>query len=157
MEMSDWSSDVCSSDLQHYQADFRAQFCRHYREEAEEYDKEFMKKHDGDLNTTLIPVRHGRCLGTHVLSRVAGWSLLRRNLRVHPGPSPAPTRPERRDSCSPSSPYLRDEQFRSLWQRSYGPTVGSSSALSRPGPKPSVRVSSPPSPPLSSQCSTSSG
>ena len=34
--------------------DFRAQFFEHYRKEAEDYDKEFMKKYDEDLNTTLI-------------------------------------------------------------------------------------------------------
>ncbi|KAF9644475.1 hypothetical protein BDM02DRAFT_3079018, partial [Thelephora ganbajun] len=34
--------------------DHRARFYEHYRKEAEEYDKEFMKKHDEDLNTTLI-------------------------------------------------------------------------------------------------------
>ena len=45
------------------QADLRAEFYRHYRKEAEEYDKEFMKKYDEDLNTTLIFVRHRRCLG----------------------------------------------------------------------------------------------
>ena len=50
------------------QADLRAQFYGHYRKEAEEYDKEFMKKYDEDLNTTLIFVRHGRCLSAHVLS-----------------------------------------------------------------------------------------
>ena len=39
----------------------RAKFYEHYRKEAEEYDKEFMKKHDEDLNTTLIFVRLGSC------------------------------------------------------------------------------------------------
>jgi len=32
----------------------RARFYRHYQREAEEYDREFMKKYDDDLNTTLI-------------------------------------------------------------------------------------------------------
>ena len=36
------------------QEDHRAGFYEHYRKEAEEYDREFMKKHDGDLNITLI-------------------------------------------------------------------------------------------------------
>jgi hypothetical protein len=36
------------------QEDHRARFYEHYRKEAEEYDKEFMKKYDEDLNTTLI-------------------------------------------------------------------------------------------------------
>jgi len=37
--------------------DFRAEFYEHYRKEADEYDREFMKMHDEDLNTTLIFVR----------------------------------------------------------------------------------------------------
>ena len=36
------------------QEDHRARFFEHYRKEAEEYDREFMKKYDEDLNTTLI-------------------------------------------------------------------------------------------------------
>ena len=36
------------------QEDHRAQFFEDYRKEAEEYDREFMKKYDEDLNTTLI-------------------------------------------------------------------------------------------------------
>ena len=31
------------------QEDLRSEFYRHYRKEAEEYDKEFMKKYEGDL------------------------------------------------------------------------------------------------------------
>jgi hypothetical protein len=34
--------------------DPRSRFYENYRKEAEEYDKEFMKKYDEDLNTTLI-------------------------------------------------------------------------------------------------------
>ena len=37
--------------------DVRGEFYKHYRKEAEEYDREFLKKHDEDLNTTLIFVR----------------------------------------------------------------------------------------------------
>ena len=36
------------------QGDHRSRFYEHYRKEAEEFDKEFMKKYDEDLNTTLI-------------------------------------------------------------------------------------------------------
>jgi len=46
--------------------DSRARFYEHYRKEAEEYDKEFMKKHDEDLNTTLIFVRCAYRSGTRV-------------------------------------------------------------------------------------------
>ena len=41
------------------QEDYRSQFYKHYRREAEEYDREFMEKHDEDLNTTLIFVSIG--------------------------------------------------------------------------------------------------
>ena len=36
------------------QEDHRARFFEDYRKEAEEYDREFIKKYDEDLNTTLI-------------------------------------------------------------------------------------------------------
>ena len=36
------------------QEDRQADFYKSYRKVAEEYDKEFLKKHDEDLNTTLI-------------------------------------------------------------------------------------------------------
>ena len=52
------------------QEDFRAQFHEHYRKDAEEYDREFMKNHDEDLNTTLIFVGYAHCPGTRVLT----WS-----------------------------------------------------------------------------------
>ena len=39
------------------QKDFRTPFYEHYHKEADEYDKEFMQKHGGDLDTTLIFVR----------------------------------------------------------------------------------------------------
>ena len=38
----------------HTQEDHRARFYEDYRKVSEEYDKEFLKKHDEDLNTTLI-------------------------------------------------------------------------------------------------------
>jgi len=42
----------------------RARFYRHYQREAEEYDREFTKKYDDDLNTTLIFVSLARNLDT---------------------------------------------------------------------------------------------
>ena len=36
------------------EGDHRTRFYEHYHKEAEEYDREFMKKYDEDLNTTLI-------------------------------------------------------------------------------------------------------
>ena len=46
-------------DLRSNQDDLRARFYELYRREADDYDKEFMKKYDEDLNTTLIFVRCG--------------------------------------------------------------------------------------------------
>lgn len=34
--------------------DIRSKFYEDYRKVAEEYDKEFNKRHDEDLNTTLV-------------------------------------------------------------------------------------------------------
>ena len=39
------------------QEHLRARFYKHYQKEAEEHDREFMKKYDDDLSTTLIFVR----------------------------------------------------------------------------------------------------
>ena len=64
-------------DLKPPQEDVRAQFYTHYHKEAEEYDKEFIKKHDEDLNTTLIFVCHLCYGGTRVLTCAAGRSVLR--------------------------------------------------------------------------------
>ena len=53
--------------------DYRARFYETYRHEAEEYDQEFTKKHDEDLNTTLIFVRLLYCSDGRVLiGRQAG-------------------------------------------------------------------------------------
>ena len=47
---------LCSQEkeLPSVQGDPRAEFYDVYRREAEEYDREFIKKYDEDLNTTLI-------------------------------------------------------------------------------------------------------
>jgi hypothetical protein len=36
------------------QEDHQARFYEHYRKVADEYDKEFLKRHEEDLDTTLI-------------------------------------------------------------------------------------------------------
>jgi len=51
------------------QGDPRARFFKAYREEAEGYDREFMKKYDEDLNTTLIFVSFVRGCGGCTLTR----------------------------------------------------------------------------------------
>ena len=64
-----YRSDPCvrEKNVPPTQEDHRAQFFKDYRKEAEEYDKEFMKKHDEDLNTTLIFVSLARSSGGSVL------------------------------------------------------------------------------------------
>ena len=51
------------------QEDPRARFFEDYGNEAEEYDREFMKKHDEDLNTALIFVSSARRSGVRVLTQ----------------------------------------------------------------------------------------
>ena len=77
------------------QEDHRAQFFEDYRKEAEEYDREFIKKYDEDLNTTLIFVSLASCSDARVLIWMAGRSVFRCDCSVHnPSPPPTPARPE---------------------------------------------------------------
>lgn len=46
------------------QEDHKARFYEDYRKVAEEYDKEFLKKYDEDLNTTLIFVSSSQVSST---------------------------------------------------------------------------------------------
>ena len=63
--------------------DPRAHFYEIYRKEAEDHDKEFIKKYDEDLNTTLIFVSLVCYLNAHVLTWAEGWSVLSRNFSLH--------------------------------------------------------------------------
>ena len=65
------------------QEDYQTRFYNNYRKVAEEYDKDFLKKHEEDLDTTLIFVGSTGDSDEHVLIRVTGWSVLGRYLRVH--------------------------------------------------------------------------
>jgi len=51
------------------QGDHRARFFEDYRKEADEYDRDFMKKYDEDLNTTLIFVSFVQGFGGCTLTR----------------------------------------------------------------------------------------
>ena len=56
-------------DVPSTQEDHRARFFEEYRKEAEDYDREFMKKYDEDLNTTLIFVSFSsQWLAVHALT-----------------------------------------------------------------------------------------
>ena len=52
----DFTQIPCSkeNDITPAQEDLQARFYNEYHKVAEEYDKEFLKKYDDDLNTTLI-------------------------------------------------------------------------------------------------------
>lgn len=74
--------------------DYQAQFYKDYRKMAEEYDREFLKKYDEDLSTTLIFVSFVLQSGECVLSRMSGGSILCRNFCFHrAGRFSATTRP----------------------------------------------------------------
>jgi len=75
--------------------DFRTEFYEHYRKEAKEYDEEFVKKHDEDLNTTLIFVCLEGYNGDAMLTLMTGRSVLCSDLCIyHPGPARAPAGPK---------------------------------------------------------------
>ena len=75
----------CSQKMEDFptQEDHQARFYEHYREVAERHDKEFLKKHDEDLNTTLIFVSSSSGFGGRALIRGAGWFILCSYLRIH--------------------------------------------------------------------------
>ena len=63
--------------------DYQTRFYETYRQEAEDHDKEFIKKYDEDLNTTLIFVSLVRRSGAHLLTWTTGWPVFRRSFRVY--------------------------------------------------------------------------
>ena len=56
--------------------DARVNFYATYKKEATEYDTDYVKKYDGDLNTTLIFVRRLPFAPTIISPTVVGWSVL---------------------------------------------------------------------------------
>ena len=70
-------------DAQPTQENHRTRFFEHYQKEAEEYDREFLKKYNEDLNTTLIFVSIVSSSSVRTLKRVPGWSVLRGRFRIH--------------------------------------------------------------------------
>ena len=65
------------------QEEHKAGFYERYRKVAEEYDKEFIKKYDEDLNTTLIFVSVMLNFVERLLTGMPGRSVFRCCLRVH--------------------------------------------------------------------------
>ena len=63
--------------------DKKARFYEDYRKIAGEYDREFIKKYDEDLNTTLIFVSPTRNFVERLVTSASGRSVFRRRVRVH--------------------------------------------------------------------------
>jgi len=66
----------------------RVEFYDKFQREADEYDRDFMKKYDEDLNTTLIFVSVCFRIRTSIVALIRFWggigrSVLRRNIRFH--------------------------------------------------------------------------
>ena len=76
---------MCSQeqDVLPIQEDHQAQFFKYYHKEAEDYDKEFVKRHDDDLGTTLIFVSFVSSFDVCMLTRVTGWSVLCCHFSLH--------------------------------------------------------------------------
>ena len=82
--------------------DPRLDFYTMYKREAMEYDTDYVKKYDEDLNITLIFVRHYRSLLQFISLAVVGRSVLCRQLSIcHRCPFSTPTRSERPISSPP--------------------------------------------------------
>ena len=64
--------------------EYQAQFYENYRKAAEEYDKEFLKKHEEYLNTTPNFVSYQWRPEERVLIKLPGWTVLRRFWGYHP-------------------------------------------------------------------------
>jgi len=64
--------------------DARLDFYTMYKKEATEYDTDYVKKYDEDLNTTLIFVRHltRLSLSPLTISVLVGWFIFRRQLSL---------------------------------------------------------------------------
>ena len=62
--------------------DARLDFYTIYKKEATEYNTDYVKKYDEDLNTTLIFVRHLSCALEWYLTLLTGWSVLRCQFRL---------------------------------------------------------------------------
>lgn len=97
------------------EVDSRVKFYDKYYKVAEEYDKVFMKKHEEDLNTTLIFVSYSlEPMGFRSMRQLPGWFVLCCDIGFHRRlQPPVATRSERRDRRSPSRSHPHD------WQRDF--------------------------------------
>ena len=104
--------------------DHQARFYEVYRKVAEEYDEDFLKKYEEDLNTTLIFVSLAWDCIEFPLTRASGWSLFCSYLRIHrPGRSSDQAQLRQRDRCPPPSPDLQDRQHHFRRRHSLSPPM----------------------------------
>ena len=117
-----WCSQ--KQDMPPIQEDHQARFYTDYRKVADEYDKEFLKKYDEDLNTTLIFVSFISSFSEFMLTRASGRSILCRNFCLyHPGRPSTKTRPGRGNLRPPPRPDLPEQQHRVRRQRPNPPPM----------------------------------
>lgn len=64
-------------------SDPRTSFYNKFKEEVAEHDNDLQKKHDEDLNTTLIFVSFFPLTEPTWLMRSGVWSIFGRNFRIH--------------------------------------------------------------------------
>ena len=87
-----------------------------YKREATEYDIDYVKKYDEDLNTTLIFVRRPSPLFSIISHVFVGRSVLRRQLRLrHRRPFQPPTRSERAVRRPPPRDSPHSQPIRHPW------------------------------------------
>ena len=89
-----------------------------YKREATDYDTDYVKKYDEDLNTTLIFVRpSSSALAKYLILPVpVGWSVLCRQLRFrHRRPFEPPTQSERAIRSPPPRDSPHSQSVRHPW------------------------------------------
>ena len=97
--------------------DPRLDFYTMYKREAMEYDADYVKKYDEDLNTTLIFVRPFHSLLQSVSPIVIGGSVLRGQFSVcHRRPFSTSARPERAISSPPPRDPSHSQSVRYPWR-----------------------------------------
>ena len=81
----DYSHTPCSSqdEVPRIVENSQTPFYGEYQKVAREYDEEFLKKHGGDLDTTLIFVSTAWRVDEHMLTNLPGWTVLCCCLCVH--------------------------------------------------------------------------
>ena len=103
--------------------DPRLDFYTMYRREATEYDVDYVKKYDEDLNTTLIFVRYLSALSSPTLPCLLGRSVLRSQLGFRPRCLfQASTRSQRAIGSPPSCDPPHPQPIRNPWRISHRST-----------------------------------